>query len=324
MAENISHLKFSPNNRFLSITSGRRVSLFACPSPSTKGRLLEPFLLIRRFNTESTHVVTHFNFSDDSRFMIYSSDDHVLRTVGTLGGDFPRAKLRGHKSHILGSVSYLDINKRLLSIDRAGLVFLWELVQSESEGKGFKTLTGKNINRKMEKKSISGIRLSPLEEAFQNSRFILKTKLLLFQENTQIDQLAFSNDKEHLTVAFKNHSFGVYRINSFSPDNLVQNLMTFRKDESFGKVLSLIMHPTKPLISFGDSKKSLVVWDWKAKNYLLKQRALSGVVTAVAFSQENRYLAVGDAFGFLKVFDFRSLLNTVTFEDANGKISAVR
>lgn len=299
--------------------------MYAAPRANSKGRLLEPFLLIRRFNSESTQIINHINFTDDSRFLIYSSDDYVLRTAGSLGGDFPRAKLRGHKSQVLGTVSYLQINKRLLSVDSAGLVLLWEMVEDDRKS-GFRALSGNKINREetSSKLATSSEPLSSLEQSFKNSRFIMKTKLLLFQEKTHIDRLAISEDKEHMTVAFKNQSFGVYRLNPFDPSNLIQNLITFRKDNSFGHVKSLTMHPSKPLICFGDSKKSLVVWDWKAKNYLLKQRALSGSVTAVAFSPENRFLAIGDAFGFLKVFDFRSLLNTVSFEDAQGKITGIR
>ena len=289
-------------------------------------------MLIRRFNTESSHAVDYVDFTDDSRFLIYSSDDFVLRTAGSLGGDFPRAKLRGHKSKILGIVSHLQINRRLISIDSAGLVLLWEMVErEEGEVAGFKSLTGNKIKRNSEGEGKgeqtspeSNVPLSETEKAFKTCKFILKNKLLLFQEKTFIDNLAISSDKEHLTVAFKNHSSGVYRLDSFSTETLIQNLITFRKEASFGKVLSLVMHPSKPLISFGDSKKSLVVWDWKAKNYILKQRALSGAPSAVAFSQGNKYLALGDAFGLVKVFDFRSLLNIVTFEEASGKISGLK
>jgi WD40 repeat protein len=303
--------------------------VYACPSPSTKGRLLEPFLLIRRFNTESSQDIHHINFTDDSRFFIYSSDDFVLRTAGTLGGKFPRAKLRGHKARILGTVSFLDINSCLLSIDKAGVVLLWEMVPDDQpQNSKFKSLSGNKIKKIEEEGDIeetvqSLACLSELESKFMKCRFTLKHKLLLFQEKTTIDQIGVSEDKEHLTVAFKNQSFGVYRLNPFDPENLIQNLITFRKESSFGEVKSLVMHPAKPLICFGDSKKSLVVWDWKAKNYILKQRALTGSISAIAFSPENKFLAMGDAFGLVKVFDFRSLLNTVSFEDASGKITGI-
>lgn len=311
------------------MASGSRVALYAAPDPSVKGRLLEPFVLIRRFNSESAFSVHHLSFSDDSRFLIYSSDDFVLRMAPSLGGDFPRAKLRGHKAKILGTVSYLAINQRLLSIDSAGLVLLWELVDRDPESlPGFKSLTGSKIKQDSTTSVTSTpalrVPLSPLELAYKKGRFILKTKLLLFQEKTHIDHVSFSTNKEHCTVAFKNHSFGVYRINSFEPDELIQNLVTFRKDPSFGSVSSLTMHPSKPLIGFGDSKKSLVVWDWRAKSYVLKQRALTGAATAVGFSTENKFVAVGDALGVLKVFDFRSLLNTVSFQNAQGKITGVK
>ena len=91
-----------------------------------------------------------------------------------------------------------------------------------------------------------------------------------------------------------------------------------------GRVLSLKMHRTKPIIAFGDSKESLVVWDWKAKAYLLKQQAVAEMPTASAFSADGKFFAVGDAVGQVKVFDFKSRFNVSTFQDAHSKITHLR
>ena len=137
-------------------------------------------MLVRRFNSESNQSVDHLNITDDSRFLIYSSDDFVLRTAGLLGGAFPRVKLRGHKAPIMGTVCYFEFNNTLLSIDQVGLVFLWELVEKDEEDlnqKGFKSLAGNKINKIEEESSVAEIQhLSELEKKFMNSRFILKTK----------------------------------------------------------------------------------------------------------------------------------------------------
>ena len=127
-----------------------------------------------------------------------------------------------------------------------------------------------------------------------------------------------------MTVAFRNLSFGVYKINIFEDQSVISCLLTFKQDSSMGRVLSLKMHRTKPIIAFGDSKESLVVWDWKAKAYLLKQQAVAEMPTASAFSADGKFFAVGDAVGQVKVFDFKSRFNVSTFQDAHSKITHLR
>lgn len=321
----IDHIKFSPNNNLFCISSGARVNIYEKPSSNIKGFMLEPFMLVRRFNTESVKSLNTIAFSEDSRFLLYASDDNVVRTAGLLGGTFPRFKLKGHKSKVLQIIPFFKYNNTLVSIDNAGLILFWELTKlEEGEERGFKSLKGNKINQEIDEQDMTQLtNLSELESKIINSRFILKTKKLLFQEKTEIDFLSFSKDKEHFTVAFKNKSFGVYRLNIFS-EELITCIITFKKEETLGNVISLQMHPSRPIIAFGDSKESLVLWDWKAKSYILKQKALGEQISATAFSQDKKLLAIGDCLGQIKLFNFKSKLNIVTFQDCMAKVTGIR
>ena len=222
----VNALGFSPNNSLMCVSFSNKVRFYERPDSSSKGVQLEPFLQVRQFNTESALKVDSLTVTHDSRFLFYSTDDYVVRSAGILGGPFKRFQLRGHKETVLEIITYFEFKPIVVTVDKAGLLLVWEMVKDEDEeseisdseeSEAEEISENDGVVKPEKRKQIVGVstsgnkigrqsaieteriqihkfkklsEVSELERVYFGSRFILKTKNLVFQEGTQIDSMS--------------------------------------------------------------------------------------------------------------------------------------
>ncbi len=332
--DKVSHLIFANNNRFFIVGSGRYIYVYEKPA-SGSNVMLEPFLLIKKFGTRSSESITALTLTADDRYFVYAGDDNVVRITGVFPCK-PGARtfdLMGHKNKVLDVRSELETEDGLLlTIDKNGLFLIWKLVEATEEeltkqgpflknGKKIKTAMTNGHNGIENGNTTNGYaeHMSDLEAKLERSKFILHAKHTIFQEGTSIETYAFH--KHLLLIGFANSTFSLYTLDVLA-ENPFKVLMTFKLDDSTSKQLRF--HPTRPIICSGSSRHSLSIWDYRGKNFLLSQGALTADITAFAWNETCSVLAVGDAKGCVKLFDTQTFFNTTTFDDALSKITGIK
>jgi len=331
--DKISHLIFANNNRFFIIGSGRYIFVYEKPA-SGSNVLLEPFLLIKKFGTRSSESITALTLTADDRYFIYSGDDNIVRITGVFPCK-PGARtfdLMGHKNKVLDVRSELETeNGLLLTIDKNGLFLIWRLVEATEEElskqgpflknqKRIKTSTlGGHASENGNGLVAYAENMSDLENKLEKSKFVLHAKHTIFQEGTSIETYSFH--KHLLLIGFTNSTFSLYTLDVLA-ENPFKVLMTFKLDDSASKQLRF--HPSRPIICSGSNRQSLSIWDYRGKNFLLSQGALTAEITAFAWNETCSVLAVGDAKGCVKIFDTQTFFNTTTFDDALSKITGIK
>jgi periodic tryptophan protein 2 len=336
--DKISHICFSNNNRLFFVVSGKYIYIYEKP-PSGSNVLLEPFLLVKKYNSKANETISALSLTSDDRYFIYAADDNVVRITSILPfkKNAKSFELMGHKNKVLDVKSELNEETGLLlSIDQNGLFLVWKLVDADEKsindqnqfvraGKKIKTRIVNNVNeidtpdKDIEVNSNKIIEASALENKLERSKFILHSKHTIFQDGTSIETYVFH--KHLLLIGFANSTFSLYTLDVLA-DNPFKVLITFKLDDSASRCLKF--HPTKPVIVSGNSRQSLSIWDYRGKNFLLNQTALTSEISAFAWNETCSVLAVGDSKGCVKLFDTQTFFNTTTFDDALSKVTGLR
>ena len=324
----ITHLGFSHNNKFFYVVSGRYVFFYERPD-NLNNVLLEPFFLLKKYNSKASKQIMSLRLTSDDSNMIYASDDYIIRFQPIFINDNYNEKfeLVGHKGPVTDFIDTLLLNGHLVTIDTNGLLLLWKLVdkdESDFQKNTNFSRSGKKIeeNKKNQQpvELSNNDKLSFLEKKLKASKFILSKKQLVYQENTSINSYKFENNM--LLVSFYNKTFCLYSLN-YECDEFLKTIMTFKLSENLAN--SLVFHPNKTLLSCAVAEKGqLIVWDWKSKHYLLQQSSFGIQVSAYAFNPNADILAIADFKGDVRLFDTKTFFNTVTFTDSNAKITGLK
>ena len=330
----VSSIVFSANGMFFCVANGRYVHIYETPL-SGSGIVLEPFLLLRKFNSKAAEQVEFLRLDDTGSIMMYSGEDRVVRLTPTFGvgkSTGARAKtfeLLGHKGPIIDVDEQLETSGVLSSVDSTGRLLVWQLVQSEktgeSEGKRVKTSNNSDSNMVIDDEvaddfgQAADVRLSSLELKFLKSKFILRSKHSIFREGKRLNVALFSRGQ--LMCGFTDGSFTLQAFSPLSETEQLKDMVSFRMTEA--GPTALVLHPFRSILGSAYSDGRLSVWDYRTKTFLLNQTGVSSKVTDISYSPDGKFIAVGQDCGALKVFEVASSFCHAVFTDALASISAV-
>ena len=118
----VRDLSFSPDDRFLAVTHGRKLQLWRAPGLK---REFAPFVLHRTY-TGHFDDITCIGWSPDSRYFLTGSKDMSLRihSVDPIPGFVP-ITLSGHRSTIIGAYFSAE-GDTIYSVSKDAAVFTWQ------------------------------------------------------------------------------------------------------------------------------------------------------------------------------------------------------
>ena len=316
-SEKISKIEFSKNNKIFFIISSKFVYIYKKPE-NINNVLLEPFFLIKKYNSKSKKKIFAFKLGPNSTSMILANDDNILRIVPIFPeNDFNTVfELKGHKAPILDFLEDLSFSSKILTLDKNGLTLIWELVNKEEEDN---YINFKHSNKKIKKNITTATNLTKFEKLLKKSKFILKKKELIYQEGQSIHNYIFENSL--LLINFKNLSFSLYSTNLNEKTEIIP-LTQFKLSQNNPNTIKF--HHKKPILACGISKTGeIIIWDWRSKQYLLQQRGYKTRISAYKFNFDCSILAIGDFKGNVKIFNTENFLNPVTFTESDSKITGI-
>lgn len=248
-------------------------------------REFTPFVL---HNTYSGHYkpVTNLDWSSDGRFLLTTSHDLTCRIFHIKGKkNYKPFTLSGHRDVVQGAWFTGD-DTQIFSCSRDGAVFRWK----------FQPANPHNPD--------------------QPARWRLHEKHFFNQNNAQVSTAAFHKPSSLLVVGFTTGIFGLWEL----PDFTSVHTLSIGSHE----VSTCAINATGEWLAFGSKKLGqLLVWEWQAELYVIKQQGHFQPLTTVSYSKNGEHIATGSGDGKVKIWSTQTGFCFVTFKEHRSGITAV-
>ncbi|KAI8911003.1 WD40-repeat-containing domain protein [Gorgonomyces haynaldii] len=285
-------IKFSPDGKYLAVTDENHVHVWKAPGFTLE---FSPFELYKKFPGHYD-LVTHIEWSPDSRYFVTSSKDMTCRIYSLEQDENDKAAcLTGHKDTVLGCWFSKDMNT-LFSVSKDGSLFQWsfdEIQEIEPSAKRRKTMGDKVYVPK-----------------------IGSVARHYFLQQSKVCSASFHQQTGMLSVGFENGVFGIWELPDFV------NIHTLSISQN--KIDSVAINKTGEWLCFGSSKLGqLLVWEWQSESYVLKQQGHQHDMSCLAYSNDSQFIATGGGDGKVKLWNTQSGFCFVTFTEHTGPITSL-
>eukprot|EP01113_Clastostelium_recurvatum_P001903 TRINITY_DN10784_c0_g2_i3.p1 TRINITY_DN10784_c0_g2~~TRINITY_DN10784_c0_g2_i3.p1 ORF type:complete len:1117 (+),score=324.24 TRINITY_DN10784_c0_g2_i3:15-3365(+) len=287
-------IQFCPNNKYLAIGAGKQLLIYEKPSLTKEFR---PFVLKKRI-VSHTDDITSLTWSSDSNFIVTGSKDcHVqinpIKKLNMKG--IMKVNLMGHRAKVMG-VFFPDDGENMYTIAHDCVLLHWvqqEYADEEDEKARRNTRRGK---------------------------WVIKAKHFCSEKTgawIKVRCASYNHSSKLLTVGFSNGQFGLYELPAFT------HLQTLSVSEK--GISTCAVSPSGDWLAFGSSAfGQLLVWEWQAETYVMKQQGHFYDMNTIAYSPDGLLIASGGDDSKVKLWNTRTGFCFVTFSEHNSAISAVQ
>ncbi|KAM0435147.1 hypothetical protein ACHAPT_003237 [Fusarium lateritium] len=295
----VTALSFSPSGRHFAVGLGRKIEVWHVPSTpdtSADGELeFAPFVRHHR-HTGHFDVVTHIEWSSDSRFFLTASKDLTAR-IWSLNPEegFTPTVLSGHKQNVIGAW-FSENQETIYTVSKDGAVFDWQYV--------------KPINRIEDDD-----KMQDDDHDDSDMRWRIVQKHYFMQGSAHVRCAAFHAETNLLVAGFSNGLFGLYEMPDF---NNIHKLSISQNDIDF-----VTINKSGEWLAFGASKLGqLLVWEWQSESYILKQQGHFDSMNSLVYSPDGQRIITTADDGKIKVWDIQSGFCIVTFTEHTSGVTA--
>lgn len=308
----VSCVKFSPDGKRLAAAIGRKLQLWF--TPSSERREFAPFVLDQ---TVSLHrdVILDICWTPDSRYILTTSADMSAKIfpVPQDGQNALKSPLSliAHKHKVVAGFFYAKGGPELgiLTLGQDGIAYQWLF-----DTANFKLLPRENSANFGAKKllSFSG-------DATPNAASI-----------GHVTASCFCPSNNTFLVGLQSGAFALYRIAESDGLELVHALSI-----SQSAVHAVSINFSGEWVAFAsasdlstNSTGSVVVWDWKAESFVMKQQGhlskCSSLILCLDFSADSTLIATGGRDGKVKIWNALTGFCVSTFSDHSGEVTSLR
>lgn len=298
----VNVLKFSPDDKYLAVSHGRKVQIWFTPSTT---REFAPFVQYRTFTGHHNDILS-IEWSHDSKFFVTASTDltaqlHSIKPYP----NFQRVTLAGHRDAVIAAYFSQD-DQNIYTVAKDGAVFIWAwkpLVEDET--------SSEDEDEDDEKKENLIPAIARGVTWYSMKRHVLKMNY------TDIVCCSFHSKLNLLVVGFANGTFGIYE----APE--MNNIHTLSISQN--EINTVAINQSGDWLAFASSKLGqLLVWEWKSETYVLKQQGHFFDLNVLDYSPDGQIVATGSDDNKLKLWNTTTGFCYVTFSQHTGPITGVK
>lgn len=343
--EKVGAIAFSPNGTRLAVGVARLTQVWEIPKlgvvtgDQAAVSDVSPFRLLHTHQGHSSPV-TALSWKGDSALFLSGAQDGAVRVFSAekIQGYVPVA-LTGNRTSIVGAY-FNAAGTSIYTVSADGAVLVWgqgvfsaaeadlKTVGDDSKPTGF-VLSGNTAADVAEGAIAKPDPALPMGLGFTagTGSFAYHVMAKYFTSQTATGHVRvtcadFRPSTELLVLGFTN---GVFSLHSMA-SNLGSECFTMVHSLSIssGRVGKAALNPSSSYIALGcPSKGQLLVWDWKAESYVLKQQGHAGVAGCMAYSKDGALLATGGVDGKVKVWNTTTGLCYVTFSEHRAPVTGI-
>jgi periodic tryptophan protein 2 len=355
-------IKFSYNDEYFAITSGRGCQIWKTPSLIKE---FMPLKLLKSISGAYDETVS-LDWSSNSRHLILGSKDLTARVYFNVPTSYMSLSiLVGHRDHVIGVYFAKEGKEKgkndnlAYSIAGDGGVFVWKYSKI--------TLPVTTVSEKNQKKGKGFVGKRPLEKVLGESSEDTSEEENSSEEeeggnaeeesDEELDDEGNKKANNEKVSEAKKHRKGVFQLaerhllrdnqqgeisccSFHKPSNLMilgfssgifsiydmpDCINVHRLSVSSSALSSLSINNSGEWIGIGiASLGQLLVWEWKSESYILKQQGHSYGLNVLDISSEGQFIATGGDDGKVKIWNVSSGFCVVTFKEHLGPITGVK
>lgn len=302
----VAAAKFSPDGRYVAVAVSRLLQVWLTPGVH---KVLAPWQLHRTYG-HSHGDVTALDWSEDGRFLAAASKDVACRifTLDPVPG-FTPPTLAGHKDvpvavfflgQALQSAAQVTTGQavQLVTVSRDGALFMWAA----------KAVQPAKAER-LEALAAGGV--------MAGGQWSVAAKHFFMQRGGTAVSCA---DVHAITgvsaVGYSSGVMDVYQLPEFT------HLHTL--SVSTESLSALRFNPRGDWLAVGSARLGqLLVWDWRAETYVLRQQGHAADVAAAVFSPDGAVIATGGDDAKIKLYQVASGLSYATLTGHAAGVTAL-
>ena len=291
-------IKFSPDDDLFAVTHGRGCQVWKTPGGT---HTFAPLTLTRTLGGHSDDV-TCLSWSPDSQSLIMGGRDLTARVYYRVRSKhMSMTVLSGHRDRIIGAFFSKDGNEAY-TVARDGGVFTWahEPGVSDPSSSSGSSSSGNGKGKGKEK-----------------AKWVLLEREFLWDPQTVVSCVDFSQQTGLMVVGFSNGVFGLYEMPG--------NTKLAQLSVSNQSLTSVCINSTGEWLALGCSEtRQMLVWEWKSETYVLKQQGHLHGLSVVDYSMDGIHLASGGEDGKVKLWNSKSGFCFATFTEHRAPVTGVK
>lgn len=310
--EPVSCVKFSPDGTRLAAAIGRKLQLWF--TPSSERREFAPFVLDQTVSLHRDGILD-LCWTLDSRYILTTSADMSAKIFPACqdGQNVRRSPLSliAHKHRVVAGFFYATRESKLgiLTLGQDGVAYQWLLDTDNFKLLSREDSTGFGTRRLLSLNGDAGANAANMGHVTASS---------------------FCPSNNTFLVGLQSGAFALYRIAGSDELELVHALSV-----SQNAVHAVALNFSGEWVAFAsasdvskNSTGSVVVWDWKAESFVMKQQGHLGkhssLILCLDFSADSTLIATGGRDGKVKIWSALTGFCISTFSDHSGEVTSVR
>lgn len=319
--QKVFDVKFSPDDKYFSITYGHGCQIWKSPSAV---REFCPLTLVKT-------IVGHYDdsncldWSGDSQSIIIGSRDLTARVFyRAVHKNTALSILAGHRDEIVGVYFGQDPNVAYtIAVD--GGVFTWKFENptspandkdSDDDSENDSEDDSVFIAHASENKNKNVVHSNSMLQR-NGGKWELSERQLLRDHQGEITCTAFNISHSILVLGFSNGVFGLYEMPGC--------VNIHRISVGNNSLSSVSLNTSGEWLAVGCANLGqLLIWEWKSESYILKQQGHLYGMNVLDFSSEGQYVVSGGEDGKVKLWNTLSGFCIITFKDHLAPVTGVK
>lgn len=300
----VTCIHFSPNGEYVAVAKERGIRIWKAPPLL---RTFAPLRLIREFNDHSGYI-TSLTWCAQSTYVLSASEDLTCRLFHCTDSSITAKVFSGFSSPVIGC--FLQSLSRLVLVSQGGGVMSYAKVEMGAGEEKVGLVDEFNYPRMV------GIEAEGIwkKEFREEGPFFFTMKNEEKQKGAEVVSCDFDEASALLLVGFDNGVFGIYSV----PDCRCIHTLSVTHSE----VDAVSLQEGGEWVAIGcKDRGQLLVWDWKAENYILKQQGQQENMSCAAYHPQGAIVATGSEDGRVKLWKIQSGFSYVTFHEHQGSVT---